>query len=46
MSVPATLLDLHKKYAKIFKPTDAELAAWNVLDDREVEKVVTKTGLF
>ena len=40
------LLGLHEKYALIFKPTATELAAWNVLDDRATEKVVTKTGLF
>jgi hypothetical protein len=46
MALPTTLLELHQKYALIFKPTATELAAWNVLDDRLTEKAVTKAGLF
>ena len=46
MALPTTLLELHQKYALIFKPTATELAAWNVLDDRATEKAVTKAGLF
>ena len=46
MSVPSSLLNLHKKYAQIFTPTATELAAWNILNDRPEEVVVTKAGLF
>ena len=46
MTTPATLLALHKKYAQIFAPTPTELLAWNILDDRPTEVVVTKAGLF